>query len=449
MASKPVLVLRLLPDDSALQLLVPQHSSGFSVRDLYAQLCAECERLGVSRPPPFSDVAAALEISQPGQWLSVVAEFPSVPPIDGSIELLVDVPVMASGDSFRLHRLAVKAGTPHVRKHPGKPGKPGHDLRRGVVPPRSPKNPVLPSGMNTTLTDDNMTLVAACDGEAVFHHLKIDVFPSLIHEGDVGPGATINSPTQPIFITGSVGEGARVTANSDIFVKGNVVEAVLQSNTAAVTVAGIITGSPERRSRVRSATAVTLDQARLAVIDTRGDIHLRRQAWQCTLAASGDLHLAASMQSGLHHVDLEIAGHIRPLFEPASPVNRGERQYIRVPCSVAGRVSLHASAKPSYVDCTIVDISPGGMRCRFDARVPAPNPGDVLQIKIALPALPTPAHVVGQAMWRDAEVVGAQFLQYTREDHDRISAFCRHLLAKNPTARFTSAAQRRVNPEHE
>ena len=133
MASKPMLVLRLLPDDSALQLLVPQHSSGFSVRDLYAQLCAECERLGVTRPPPFSDVAAALEMSQPGQWLSVVAEFPSVPPIDGSVELLVDVPVMASGDSFRLHRLAVKAGTPLVRKHPGKPGigRAGGPLSRG------------------------------------------------------------------------------------------------------------------------------------------------------------------------------------------------------------------------------------------------------------------------------------------------------------------------------
>ncbi len=447
MAAKPVLVLRVLPDDSALQLLVPRNSSGLSARDLYAQLCTECERLGVTNPPPYSDVAAALEMSSPGQWLSVVSAFPPVAPTDGSLELLVNVPVVAAGDSFRLNRMAVKAGTPLVRRHPGKPGRPGHDLRRGVIQPRPPKDPLLPSGMNTTLGDDRMTLVAACDGEAVFQHMRIDVFPAFIHEGDVGTGARIDSPTLPIFITGSVSEGARVTANADIFVKGSVIEAHLQSNAAAVTVAGVVTGSPAKKAHVLSATAVTLDQVRLATVDTRGDIHVRTQAWQCELVASGDLYLATTMQNGLHHVELAVAGHILPVLEPAPPVNRNERQYIRVPCSLPAQISLHDLASAAYSAGTIVDISPGGVRCRLNGDAARPIPGDVLQIKLALPGLPQAVHLIGKTAWREEDIIGVQFLQYTREDHDRVSAYCRVLLAKNPTARFTSPAQRRQKPD--
>ena len=443
MVTKPVLVLRLLPDDSALQLLVPRRSPGLGVRELYAQLCVECERLGLAGPPPFASVVSALETATPGEWLNVLAEYPPIPPTNGSLELLVDVPVAATGDTFRLHRMAVKAGTPLVRKRPGKVGRPGNDLRRGPIPPKLPKDPPMPAGQNTRISADHVTLLAACDGEAVFRHLRIDIFPSRIIDGDLGPNAKIESTTLPIFITGSVAEGARVTANADIYVRGNVVEAQLLSKAAAVTVAGVVTGTPLRKARVQSATAITLDQARLANIDTKGDIHLRTQAWQCAFVASGDLHLSTTMQSGLHHVDLDVAGHILPVLEPAPPVNHSERQYIRVPCSLPARVSRHSQSVPDYATCTVVDISPGGARCSFPGDVVVPEPGDLLQIKMTLPAHPQPAHLIGKAVWREDNVTGVQFLQYTREDHDRISAYCRQLLAKNPTARFTSPAQRR------
>ncbi len=414
-----------------------------SMLDLYTQLCTECERMGLISPPSFSHIAAALEQSTPGEWMSVLEQVPPVPATDGRLELLIEVPVIAAGDTFRMNRMAVRAGTPLARKHFGRPGKPGNDLRRGPVQPRAPKDPQLPAGANTKLAEDRMTLVAACDGEAVFQHLRISVYPSLVHEGDLAPNSKIESTTLPIFIGGSVSEGARVTADSDIFVRGNVVEAQLLSKAAAVTVAGVVTGTPLRKARVRSATAVTLDQARLAAVDTRGDIHLRTQAWQCDLIAAGDLHLSTTMQNGLHHVELDVAGHIRPLLEPSPAVNRNERQYIRVPCSLPAKISLHDLAKADYMNCTAVDISPGGVRCRISRDIARPADGDLVQLKLALPGLPQPAHLIGKTVWREEDIIGVQFLQYTREDHDRVSAFCRQLLAKNPTARFTSSAQRR------
>jgi len=207
--TKPVLVLRLLPDDSALQLLVPRQSPGLSVRDLYAQLCVECDRIGLAGPPPFMSVVSALETATPGEWLSVLAGFPPTPPTNGSLEMLVDVPVAATGDAYRLHRMAVKAGTPLVRRRPGRAGRPGNDLRLGPIPPSLPREPQMPAGQNTRIGADHVTLLATCDGEAVFRHLRIDVFPSRIIDGDLGRNAKIESTTLPIFITGSV---ARVRA---------------------------------------------------------------------------------------------------------------------------------------------------------------------------------------------------------------------------------------------
>jgi hypothetical protein len=439
MPSNPVLVLRLLPDDSAMQLLVPSRLG--ALPDLHARLCRECERLGIAGPPPSSDLSSILGTSIPGQWLTVVAAQAPLPPQDERIEVLTALPVAALGSVPRSHRMVVRQGDVLARRVPGQPGKPGCSLRRGEIPPRPPKQAALPSGEHTTISEDGLTLYAACDGEAVFQHSRIDVQPVLIHDGDVAPHMAIESRNLPVFITGSVAEGARISADAGIFIGGNVLDAQLTSRSAGVTVAGMLTGSPQHRARIRSAGVVGLDQARLAAINSTGDVHIRNQAWQCSISTAGNLYVAGSMQDALQHVELDVKGVVRSPLGPPPPA-RGERQFIRVPCSMAATFACLALASPAFFPCTMVDISPGGVRCRFGGGLPRPQAGDLLQLRFALPGATGNAMVIGRAMWTAEGTAGVQFLQHTRQDHDRISAYCRALLTRNPSARLTSPSQR-------
>jgi hypothetical protein len=444
MPASDVLVLRLLPDAATLQWLPKPRENAPPPPELYARLCAECDRVGIPAPP-VSYFETLVEAAAPGNWLNVMSGLAVQPPVDGRVELLVDLPVAPVGSLPRLHRMLVREGTPLARKVRGEVGTAGLDTVGATVAPRPPKEPTLPAGLHTKVSEDGTTLLAACDGEAVFRHFRIDVHPSLIFEGDVGPREVVRSSTLPIVVTGSVAEGARIEAYGDIFVQGNVVEANLQSYTACVTVAGVLSGSTSRRARVRAATSIIVDQARLADLSTKGSVQILRKAWQSTISATGDLVLADTIENSLHHVELDIHGLIRPRLEPVADSSYNDRRYSRVPCSIAALYARHVSGAPEFLPCRVNDLSPAGARFRVDADDRIPEPGEYMQLRFMLPGSKSPVHIIGSPIWAESGVIGVTFLQCTRQDHDRIGAYCRQQMAKNPSIRLGSSALRANN----
>jgi len=70
-------------------------------------------------------------------------------------------------------------------KVPPEPEKDGKNVMGKVVKAYKPKDPKIPAGKNTVVSEDGMKLFAACDGHVVFENGKVVVYPVFTRKGDV------------------------------------------------------------------------------------------------------------------------------------------------------------------------------------------------------------------------------------------------------------------------
>jgi len=299
--------------------------------------------------------------------------------------------------------------------------------------------------MNTEISEDGNELLSVCDGEALLRNLAIEVVPMLLHEGDIVSGATFISEVLPVYIRGSVFEGALVEATGEVFIDGNVVEAHVLSSTSSVTVAGSVGGTRQRISTIRAALEVTFEQARLAHIHAGTNIYVLGHAWQCSLQGRGNVFLHDSIEESLQDVLIEIAGGVYPALD-RDALQQGparERQFVRVGCHVQASIALHARPPLSFRGCTVADLSAGGAKCVYALARDQLPVGSFVQIKLVLPGTRGQFIALARIVRMIAPgVVGLSFLQMTGRDRDRLTAYCQQQLLKRSTTVLTSPEQR-------
>jgi hypothetical protein len=418
--------LRLSDDAMRLEALFAPECASLSSEQLAEALRAAASRLGVSFDPSPQEAAELRRQAQPHAWLTVLRGQEPSSGRPGRVDVLVPIATAGKRPGELPRKCMVRVGAVLARLQPGTPGLPGKTLLGQPVPPRPPVDSRLPQGANTEIADDGQDLLAVCDGEAVLRSLLIEVQPAMLILGDVAAGTTQIAETVPIYVRGSVLEGALVAALGDVFVEGNVMEAHLLSSTARVTVAGTIGGTRQRAGVVRAAGDVLFDQARLARIRAGRNMHVLTRAWQSSLHARGDLYLRGTLEDCLQEVVLEIGGGVFPGLSAPLPEGGQDRESLRVGCMLKAELAAFGAPPLAFCVATVIDLSGGGARIAVSGP-PATDldAGTMVEVKFLLPQSPGQVVAIGPiARLIPGGSVGMVFQQLTARDRERITLYC-------------------------
>lgn len=358
---------------------------------------------------------------QSSGWLGLFRGASPGAPAEDRIELLVPVPVAVGRSGVRGRRQVVRAGALLARRR--SPAAEVADLK--------PEETRLPRGANTYVSEDGLSLFAACDGEVLLRHLRIEVVPQYVHEGTVVPGDLSIRVDTPVFITGSVETGALVEAEGDIYIQGSVREAEIVSRSGGITVMGNIAGASGRLSVLRAAGEIICHSVRYGNISAGGDMRLHAEAWQSTLTVGGNLYLDDVVDHCLLDVTLAVEGGIFPRMATEAPpvAVPDERRHVRVATSLRALMAMHAAPPLQFQSCTLVEISAAGARCRLPHGTLAPLPGAIVQIKFPLPNSRDQIMGIGRvARTLGPSLISLEFLQMTQRDQNLLSTYCLRLL---------------------
>jgi len=125
----------------------------------------------------------------------------------------------------------------------------------------------------------------------------------------------------------------------------------------------------------------------------------------------------------------------------------GERQFVRVGCSIPAEIAVHTRPPLSFRRCTVVDLSAGGAKCVYAEVRGQAQLGAFVQLKLVLPGTRGQLFVLAHLMRVVAPgVVGLNFIQMTDRDRSRLTACCQQLLLKRSTAMLSSPEQRGHTP---
>ncbi len=445
MPAPELITLRLSADAMKLEVSFTRQALHVARTELVHALIAQCQLLKLEFSPTRQYLDLLLAKFTPFTWITLLKGTEPTAPVDGRVEVVVPVQVAGARASTHPRKCVVRAGAILARRQPGISGRPGTDLLGREVPARAPLEPKLPQSINTEISEDGMELLSVCDGEAVLRNLAIEVIPLLLHEGDVPAGTTFISEVLPVYIRGTVLEGAFVQAEGDVFIDGDVVEAQVLSTASTVTVAGSIGGTRQRTSTIRAARDVTFEQARLAHVHAGTDIHVLGCAWQCSLQGHGNIYLRDTVEEALQDVLIEIAGGVFPVFDRAASQVEGarERQYVRLGCHIPAEIAVHTGPPLSFRRCTVVDLSAGGAKCVYADPRRQPSAGSFVQLKAVLPGTRGQFIVLARVVRLVAPgVLGLSFLQMTHRDHGRLTTYCQQEVLKRSTVVLTSPEQR-------
>jgi len=449
-AASPI-VVRLSADAMRLEACLAPEALDMPPDDLLKTISDESALLGVTFSVTPGDLQTRSAAYAPGEWITIMRAPDPSPPVDGRIEMLVSIPVASGQRNVQGARSAVKAGTALARRLPALPGRPSRDLLGREAPARRPHEARLPQGNNTQIGADQNLLLATCDGEVRLRAMRIEVVPMHVSEGDVLEGATLSTELQPIFIAGSVREGASIECGGDVYIQGDVYSAQIVS-WSDVIIRGDINGSAELHSSVRAAGSVTFQQARFARVTAGANLHVLGQASQSSLEVKGDLFLARTLDEAMQGVKLQVGGAVFPPLDQAMPSPAPDqprvRQHVRVNCNLRAVLAKFGPTPPRFLPCTIVDLSEGGARCRLSEVEAQSLSGAIVQVKFLLPetndqllAIAQVARVGGPGLVNVSNdisgapptivaapgLVGIAFTQMLDTDRQILAAYCRRL----------------------
>lgn len=127
-----------------------------------------------------------------------------------------------------------------VVKKPATKGIHGTDIAGKRIPAEDGKDISIPTGENTKLSLDKLTLYAVADGYVSFKDGKIDVVTSYEINGDVDMSTGNIYFVGPVKIKGCVKEGFIVKTHGDIEIGGNIENAMISSGGNIIIDGGII-----------------------------------------------------------------------------------------------------------------------------------------------------------------------------------------------------------------
>lgn len=215
----------------------PPSGSGRPVTE--EEVRAQLHVAGVTFGLDWEVVRRAVECGQrpapPGAEPEGVRIAVGKPPVrgrDGSIELAPVLQLAAgqpkvredgSVDYFDLGLArSIKAGEWLARKTPATAGLPGISVKGEPVPAADGKDPPLPMGRGTAISDDRLTLVAAVDGYPTLVDGRVVVSQVFRVPGDVDAATGNIDFVGTVVVPGNISAGFSVKAGADVEVHGGI-----------------------------------------------------------------------------------------------------------------------------------------------------------------------------------------------------------------------------------
>ncbi len=121
-------------------------------------------------------------------------------------------------------------------------GNAGYNVYGEEIPCKDGEMPIIPMGENTNLTDDELHLVASCDGCVNYHDDMFYVRQLLYIKGNVDPHTGNIEFKGDIIIEGDVLEGYSVKADGNLKVQGTVENSSLTAG-GGISIAGGVKGN--------------------------------------------------------------------------------------------------------------------------------------------------------------------------------------------------------------
>lgn len=263
----------------------------------YEEVMHAIESAGVNFGIDENEVKRALEERKPNYKYVIAKGLKPVEGTHGKLEFHFNVnkdlkPKVLEDGSVDFRNLDiinnVSKGQVLVTLIPAQPGTPGMDvLGREIFPPKV-KNPTLPKGKNTEISEDGLSLIATIDGQAIYINNKvtvnqtyevpdnvdnsvgnIDFVGNVIVKGNILTGFSIKAGGN-VEVYGVV-EGACIEAQGDIILyrgiqgmsrgilksMGNVVARYIENST--VEAMGNVTSEAIMHSRVKCGGSVIVE----------------------------------------------------------------------------------------------------------------------------------------------------------------------------------------------
>lgn len=151
------------------------------------------------------------------------------------------------------------------------------------------KDVALPTGTNTYLSDDNLTLLAGKEGHVYWEAGKLKVDTILAVDSDVDYRTGNIQFDGSILIYGDVRTGFRVEATGSIFVGGTVEAATIYSENGDINIAAGILG--RSKAKIFAGKNLACSFAQDATIGVHGDLTVDRYLINCNISAEGKITL--------------------------------------------------------------------------------------------------------------------------------------------------------------
>lgn len=175
-----------------------------------------------------------------------------------------------------------------VSKVPPKPGRPGKTVTGEEIPPPKPKDIRLPKGKNVEISQDGLQLRAAIEGQVVETGNVVNVFAVYTVNGDVNMEVGNIDFIGNVNVHGDVHEGFSIKARGDVFVKGGV-------NAASIDSGGSIQIGKGFQGRKKGILKAKGDIRALFVengkVMAQGDVIIGRAVMHSIIQAGGNLQV--------------------------------------------------------------------------------------------------------------------------------------------------------------
>lgn len=171
-------------------------------------------------------------------------------------------------------------------KVPPKPEKDGKTVTGKVVKAYKPKDPKMPAGKNTYLSEDGMKLFAACDGHVVYENGKVVVHPVFTRRGDVDYSIGNIEFVGDVIIMGSVLPDFKVKAGGNLEVYKLVEGGFLEAEGNIIIRGGVF---GRGKSVVKAKGNIFLKFADQATLEAGGNVVSDESIINCKVVAGGSV----------------------------------------------------------------------------------------------------------------------------------------------------------------
>lgn len=180
----------------------------------------------------------------------------------------------------------IEKGSLLATRTPATPGIPGRTVRDKELKALGGREIPFNKGVNTEVSEDELTLTASASGAIIYQHGKISVNDLTIISGDVDHQVGNIDCLGSVRVTGDVKAGYEIKVDGDLEVHGQVEDAKLDVK-GNILIKGGFFGKGD--GFMKSGSNITLKYAEGQKIEAAGDITVGGEVINCDIMAKGNV----------------------------------------------------------------------------------------------------------------------------------------------------------------